>query len=921
LQEHGALDGHRDKRTFILTIRSMSPIPESLGRYRLVSLLGEGGMGKVYRAWDAALERHLAIKILPAEVVSDPTRVARFMQEARAASALNHPNVVVIHDIGEERSPSGFGAIHYIAMEMIDGRTLREVLHAETLETRKALRIVLQVAEALTAAHAAGIIHRDLKPENIMVTASGYAKVLDFGLAKLRGRSHESAEVPPNESTQIKDTDAGTILGTASYMSPEQAMGRPVDHRTDIFSLGSILYELATGKRAFTGESKIDTLHRIIYSEPEPITTLRPDAPRDLVRITRRALAKDPEERYQTVRDFAIDVRELLRELESGSSNALTEPATPAAPPARRPWIAIATLAVLVLAMAGAYVAIVARRRPVRPPVAAPSSMRVSRVTASGKVIAATISRDGTFVAYVTADQGEQALWVKQMASGQTLQLISPRHVGYWGLSFGPDGSIYYVEKSAAAPTGTIFQISPLGGPSRAIVTGVDAPPAISPDGKRMAFLRAHWPAHPKSALLVANLDGSNVKPLAIVEGPEMFVPIFFAGVSWAPDGESIATMIRNPEKARSRVVSVDVATGKLTTLADPGWRFAGQAAWLPDGSGLLAVASLETEDRAQVWYVPQPDGEAVRITNDLFDYRSVSVTEDGESLLTVASDRTSDVWLHPDGETPRRLTSAKTEGSHGVVALRDGRVVLTSLESGKPDIWIMNADGSERRLLTRDAHRNRAPAVTPDERYVIYLSATGTSVELCRIGLDGADRRVLAQGALAGPPTVSPDGRFVAFTGIELDVPERKGMLVAMRVPIDGGPRMSLTDFPATAPAYSPDGTEIAFYFGASNPADAHVGVIPANGGKPTRLLRAAPPFAYSQVAWTPDGQALVVNTMPSDRANLWRLPLDGSRPVRLTSFEEKMLLAFSPLRARAGFVVARGDLSRDAVLITGFR
>jgi serine/threonine protein kinase/Tol biopolymer transport system component len=869
-------------------------------------------MGQVYKAYDAALGRHVAVKILAAELLTDATRVSRFIQEARAASALNHPNVVVVHDIGEERVSGRSDSIHFIAMELIDGATLREIIDGGAIEIRKALGIMLQVSEALTAAHAAGIVHRDLKPENIMVLPSGYAKVLDFGLAKLR--PNPESEVSETVKTQIQDTDPGTIIGTSSYMAPEQALGKPVDHRADIFSFGSILHELVTGQRPFSGHSLIDTLHRIIYSDPEPLAAHRTGVPRDLVRIVRKALAKDPDERYQTMKDLAIDLRELLREFDAHPSAAIRK----APLGRRRRWIPIA--AVLAVAIAIGAFAFLRKQSAVHVPPATPSSIHVSRITANGKVIAAAISRDGTFIAYVISDQGTQSLWVKQMESGQSRQLIAPRPAAYWGVAFGADGTIYFAEKSSAAPDGAIFRISPLGGTPRPVVTdGADAPPAFSPDGRQMAFMRARWPTLRKSTLFVASTDGSNRRALATVDAPESFVPIFFAGASWSPDGRSIAAAIRGPEKAR--LVSIDVATGTITTIADPGWRVVAQAAWLPGASALAAIATVEQEDRSQVWLVPYPHGEPYRLTNDLFDYRSVSVTADGKRLVTVAGERTSDVWVVAEGEAPRRLTSEKTEGSHGLAALADGRIVLTSLESGNPDLWIMNGDGSGRTLLTRDGQRNRAPVVTPDERYIVYLANTGKDVELCRMNLDGSDRRVLSRRAtLSVTPTVSPDSKWVVFQGIDLDSPEREGMTVLSRVPIDGGTAVPLTDFRASTPSFSPDGSEIAFHLPDADVDDPAIGVIPASGGKPTRLLRAAP-FANSQIAWTPDGTALVVNAMPSDRANLWRLPLDGSKPTRITNFEEDTILSFAPLRGRNGWVVARGEFSRDAVVITGFR
>ena len=889
-------------------VAGMASSFESVGRYRLVSLLGEGGMGHVYKAYDSALERHVALKVLRAEMVTDSARVTRFIQEARTASALNHPNVVVIHDIGDAPAPGLPEPLRFIAMELLEGMTLREMIARGAVDIRRALGIMVQVTDALTAAHEAGVVHRDLKPENIIVNATGLAKVLDFGVAKLRAQ-------PESDAGTIKDTDPGTIVGTASYMAPEQALGRPVDERSDIFSVGSILYELITGHRAFSGHSVVDTLHRTIYSEPAPIASSRGDAPRELIRIVRRTLAKDPEDRYQSMKDLSIDLRDLVRELDTNPG------AVPVVGSRSSRWWKIAIAAVLAAGgVAIGSFALLRNDAALLPPPSSGAGMRVLRVTATEKAIAAAISPDGAYVAYVVSDQGAQSLWVKQMASGETRQLIAPRRVGYYGVSFGHDGAIYFAEKSVANPDGAMDRISPEGGsPRRIVAHGVDTAPAFSPDGRQMAFLRSRWPEAGKSTLLIANGDGSNVRPLVTVEMPDLLVPIFFAGPSWSPDGRKIATSIQNPKGAR--LVSVDVATGTITAIADAGWRAVSQSAWLPDSSGLVAIATVDQEDRAHVWVIPYPEGEPYRLTNDLFDYRSVSLTADGKSLVTVAGYSTSDVWVLSEGATPRRLSSSKTEGSHGVTALGDGRIVYTSLDSGNPDLWMMNSEGGGRRVLTRDGQRNRAPVVTPDERYIIYLSNTGMNAELCRINLDGSDRRVLStQATLSNSPTVSPDSRWVVFQGIDSS-PERKGMSVLSRVSIDGGPTVHLTDFAASRPSFSPDGSKIAFYFGTADDADVNIGVIPASGGAPTHTLRATPPLTHSLIAWTPDATALVVNTMPSDRGNLWRLPLDGSKPSRLTNFEENRILSFAPLRGRNGWVVARGDFTRDVVLFSGFR
>ena len=291
---------------------------KSLGRYNIGPLLGRGGMGEVYRAEDVALHRPVALKVLPRELAGDPDRLARFSHEARAASALNHPHLLAIYEVGQARIDSE--TVHFLAMELVDGDTLRQVLSSRRTPLKRTLDYLAQVAEALAAAHAAGIIHRDLKPENVMIAAAGYAKVLDFGLAKLapqRASVGDPAATIPTVTSPA--STPGLVMGTVGYMSPEQAQGLPIDQRSDIFSFGCVLYEAAAGVRPFSGASTIDTLHKIVHQQPEPLAALVPTSPPELHRIVRKCLAKSPDDRYQSMKEVAIDLRDLRRELESGA--------------------------------------------------------------------------------------------------------------------------------------------------------------------------------------------------------------------------------------------------------------------------------------------------------------------------------------------------------------------------------------------------------------------------------------------------------------------------------------------------------------------------------------------------------------------------------------------------------------------------
>ena len=531
----------------------------TLGRFRVGPLLGRGGMGEVYRAEDGELRRSVALKVLPESLLGDADRLARFTQEARTASALNHPHIVAIYDIGRQTpagAANGARPVQYVAMELVAGSSLRDILDARRLDLKRALDYLTQTADALAAAHAAGIVHRDLKPENLMVADGGYVKVLDFGLAKLQA---QPAPLEAGAATVTAGTSPGMVMGTVGYMSPEQAQGLPVDQRADIFAFGCILYEIATGTRAFSGTSAVDTLHRIIHDQPEPLTVRMPSAPSELQRIVRKCLAKDPDERYQSMKEVAIDLRDLRRQLESG---AIAAPAA-AAPAPRRSRVAASAFAALAM-----LAAVTAYWQAHRSPPAAGSHAQMERLTQSGNVIDAVISPDGKYFAYVESSGGRQGLWYRQINGSRALELVPADSVGFWGVAFGRDGtSIYYALKSNVETTGALYEIPVLGGTPRRLLAGIDSAGAPSPDGTRLVYLRADYPATGSSSVMVAAADGSGARVLASVKAPDLFAPGFFAVASWSPDGARIAATIRNGKTRDARLVTIDAASGAVADL------------------------------------------------------------------------------------------------------------------------------------------------------------------------------------------------------------------------------------------------------------------------------------------------------------------------------------------------------------------
>ena len=849
-------------------------------------------MGRVYRAFDPDLGRPVAIKILPPELVNDPDRMDRFVREARTASATNHPNVVTIYEIGSAEKTQ------FIAMELLDGETLRE---RGKLELRRAVEIMAQVADGVAAAHAAGVIHRDLKPENIVITKSGFAKILDFGLAKLR-------ETPQrDDGATAKRTDPGTVMGSAGYMSPEQAAGRPVDHRTDIFSLGCILYESISGRRAFAGESSIDTLHKIIHDDPLPLRDLAPDLPPELQRIVRKSLAKDPDERYKSAKDLAIDLRSAKREIETQPHSVGPASAGPRSRTAL--WI---TPAVMALAIVAALIVIPRLRKA---PASASAPMSITRITASGNVIGAAVSPDGEYVVYAYSDAGKHSLWVRQLATGSTLQLVPPSQIGLWGMAFSPDSrSVYYAVKSGADPAGVLYQISILGGSSRRLLAPIDSSVSFSPDGKRMAFTRGNAPAPGQSQLVIANADGSGERALITKTPPNYFVPIFWGAPSWSPDGKWISSPLHSGSEFTVDGVSVD--DGSEKKLSNDKWGFVGNAVWLPDMSGLIAIgaAAEDLHGTHQLWLLAYPGGSRRPITNDLFDYRTASLSADGKSLVSVAADQTSGVWSTPlaGNAAAKKLTAGKYDGLQGVAAATDG-FVFTSLDGGKWDLFSGDPAGNNLRELTSGSSQVYTPAISPDGKFVVFSMPRERDWALVRINRDGSGQKVLCTltpvGRSGSSAAFTPDSRFVVFESAP------GGVDRLWKVSIDGGQPAALPFENVTGPSISPDGKWIAYW------AVDKICIAPLAGGPPVHTFGSISGNSFSLIRWMPDGKAILHSAGLNDRKNVWLQPIDGSQARPATHFDDQYILAFDVAPGGKELTVVRGVLSRDAVLIKNFR
>ncbi len=918
-----------------------------LGRYQILSTLGAGGMGEVYLAQDTKLGRRVALKILPADVASDQKRMQRFIQEAQAASALNHPNIITIHEIEEADST------HFIATEFIDGETLRQRMSHARLTTSESLDIAIQVASALSAAHESGIVHRDIKPENIMIRRDGIIKVLDFGLAKLT--ELQPARVDPEAPTKaIVNTEPGTVMGTAHYMSPEQSRGLDVDARTDIWSLGVVLYEMVTGRHPFTGETTTDVLASIVKATPAPLTGYSTNAPAKLEEIVGKALEKDREERYQGVKDLLVDLRRLKKRIEfeaeaersaspdsfsaqtvitesappTPSSQSLRPAPTDTAQPARtvssaeylvteikrHKFFVFAVLAIIVLAGTGFIVyKFLAAPKIVAKHFASPQNLKITRLTSSGKVADIAMSPDGKYVAYVIEDAGKRSIRLRQTATASDVEIVPPDENKIEALSFTPDGVYLYYLKYVQN-LGTLYQIPALGGQPKKIVVDADSGAAVSPDGKQIAFLHE---SERESAIMLANADGSNQQKLTGFQNSDEF---FIEGLvpSWSPDGRTIAyaAVIHEKEKTRLKLLGLDVKDGTRRLLSDRDWSVMVGIQWLPDGH-LIVCANEKSETEfapVQLWFIA-PNSEPQRLTNDTNDYFRVSATAAGDSLVTLENRGVANLWVAPMNDASRATQIAPASDIwSGIAWTPDGNFIYCSKAGGEFDIWTMNADGTNQKQVSSGEGAKYWPQMTPDGRFIVFLLNRGGNTNIWRMDADGGNLKQLTNGTSEFRPNISPDGRWIVYVKIE------NNLQAVWKVSIDGGAPMQLTTTTAYASAVSPRDGMIAYVFNDTANLLRKVSIIPPDGGA---LLKSFtfPPTAMdvNRIHFTPDGRAIAFKDSRGGGANLWAISIDGggeSKP--LTDFKTERIFDFAWSQDGRQLAVIRGSLIQDAVLIS---